>query len=130
MENANFNFKAAAQEATSLSPVMEGKDKKKSREVAAAFPDGITIIRFDMVEISDKKTGEKKVRSVCNIKENEGIFFFAPTVLEKVIVSWVNGFGGDVKAASDALEAEGGCPMILRSGETREGNPLVTVTII
>lgn len=127
---ANFNFKESAKSAITVSPLMENRVKVSTDDIIRKYPDGVTVVAFDIVETTDDKTGEIATYPVVNIAEDNKVFFFGGAILNTICRGWVAGNDGDVRATSDALTACGGVKMKFSNGRTRKGNNITNVTII
>ena len=119
-----MNFKAIAQETTTLSSLMNNRQKMKMEEVIANYPDGVTVMEFDFI------TTNSGTFPVCVIKEEPGIFFFGGSVLAKICEAWAGAYGGDIEKASEELCRAGGVKMKFAPGRTKNGNNITTVEII
>lgn len=121
-----FDFKAAAEAATTLSPLMDGKNKLSVDDVIRDYPQGVTITDFDM--LTDNAKGTQFC--VCLCKERPDSFFFGGSILSKICNEWVKGFAGDIEACSNALHDAGGVKVQLSHGRTRNGNSLTLVKVL
>ena len=121
---ANINFKASAISATTLSPIMEGRDKLTMEQVRDKYKDGVTVTEFDFITVKEKTF------PVLAIKEDAKVCFFGGHVLTKICNDWAAAYDGDVTAASEDLKAEGGVKMKFGKGQTHGGNSITTVQII
>ena len=124
-----FNFKQAAIAATSISPLMEGRNKISTADVKRDYKDGITIDGADIVHGSDRRTGEAKDFAVVTFKENPMAFLFCGTVLTNIVLEWGKAYEGDMVKCSEELREAGGVKVKLASGRTADGNDVTTVTI-
>ena len=126
-ENAS-RFATSAKEATSLSEIMKGKTKI---DVDELYGEEITIIGFDFLTTTDERTKETKEFAVCTYKEDPDAFFFAGTILTKICKRWMADFGFNTpEECSEALEADGGCVIVMSKGKTKNGNKITNVDII
>ena len=71
-----LNFKEIGQKATNDSELMATRQKVKCKEVIAKYPEGITINAIDFVNMTDKKSKEKKDVAVFGFAEDSGKYFF------------------------------------------------------
>lgn len=117
-------FARIAQETTSLSPLMQGRDKIQMEELMKEFPNGVTVMEFDMVE-SD--TG---AYPVFTIAENPHVFACGGRILANICLAWTKDYHGDIEAASNELKAAGGVKMRFYAGRTKTGNNLTKVEIL
>lgn len=132
---SNFNFKKAAQQETSLSPIMVGKEKLETDDIIGRE---LTIIGFDFAPkfdkngqpIVDESTGEIDTFGVVVFKEEPNKYYCVGTVFTKVCKTWVAEFDGNAEEASIALEESGGVKVRFSSSKTRKGNNLTSVEIL
>ena len=131
--NFNFNFKATAQAQTLLSPIMVGREKLDTEDVLNR---DLTIIGFDFAPKFDQngnpiadENGVPDEFGVVVFKEHPDSYYCVGTVFSKVCKAWAAPFP-TVKAASAALEAQGGVKVRFRASKTKKGNNLTTVDIL
>lgn len=108
---------------TSLSEVMQGKDKMSVEEIISKYPDGVTIVAFDIVE-----NGQGEQYSVYNIAENSNIFCNGGTVLNKVFNKMIDAFG-DIDNANAELTKEP-LKVKLEKAKTKTGNNFTKVIVL
>lgn len=133
MNEQTFNFKQVAQTQTLLSPIMVGKEKLETEDVVNRE---LTIIGFDFAPKFDQngnpivdENGVPDEFGVVVFKECPDNYYCVGTVFSKVCKAWAAPFQ-TVKAASDALEAEGGVRVRFKPGKTKKGNNLTSVDIL
>lgn len=120
-----INFKALAQQETTLSPLMADRDKVDVEYVIEKFSDGVTITAFDLI------TMEGKTFPVLNIKEDDKLFFFGGAVFTNICNVWLTAFGSNNCAeVSKALAEQGGVKVKLEQGKTKKGNNITNVTVV
>lgn len=132
---AKFNFKQAAQEATVLCKLMQGREKLDTQDVVGK---DLTIIAFDFAPkfdqqgnpVVDMATGEQDVFGVVVFKEYPDNYYNVGTVFTKVAKTWAEEYKGDTVQASVDLAAQGGVSVRFSEGKTKRGNNLVNVEII
>lgn len=132
---AKFNFKQAAQEATVLCKLMQGRDKLDTQDVVGK---DLTIIAFDFAPKFDQQgnpvvemtTGEQDVFGVVVFKEYPDNYYNVGTVFTKVAKTWAEEYKGDTVQASVDLAAQGGVTVRFTEGKTKRGNNLVNVEIL
>ena len=132
-----FDFRKAAQQETSLCPLMAGRNKLSTDDVVGRE---LTIIAFDFAPSIDKKTGkiqadpltgEAITYGVVILKEIPDSYYCVGTVFTKVCRAWAANFDGDATKASEELEAYGGVQVLFEKGKSAStGNPLVNVKIL
>lgn len=120
-----INFKALAQQETTLSQLMTGRDKVDIEYVIEKFPEGVTIVAFDFI------TMEGKTFPVINIKEDDKLFFFGGAVFTNICNVWMSAFGStNCEEVSKALAEQGGVKVTMAQGKTKKGNSITTVTVV
>lgn len=133
--DANFDFKKAAQQETSLSPVMVGREKLDTEDIVGKE---LTIIEFGFApkfdqsgnRIVDETTGEVETFGVVIFAEMPEKYYGVGTVFTKVCQAWAAGFNNDPVVASQALAAEGGVKVRFTPSKTKKGNNLTAVEIL
>lgn len=120
------DFRSMAKRQTTLSEVMNNREKITSQEVIEKYPDGITIVAFDYIQ-SKKSKGKYPV---FNFSEDMTVFCNGGTVLDRIFMDFVNAMDGDVAAASNELRRQGGLQVKLSNGKTKAGDDLVMVEVI
>lgn len=121
---AKFDFREVAIAETSLSPIMENKDRITVDDIISNYPDGVTITGFDMLN------GEKGDYAVCVYAEDPDKFFFAGAILTKIVTKWIKAFDGDIDNASHTLGDNGGVKMRFKHGRTKRGQQLTLVEVL
>lgn len=132
---AKFNFKQAAQEATLLCRLMQGREKLDTMDVVGKE---LTIMAFDFAPkfdqqgnpVADPGTGEQDVFGVVTFKELPDNYYNVGTVFTKVTKVWAEEYDGDTVKASADLAAAGGVKVRFTEGKTKRGNNLVNVEIL
>lgn len=120
------DFRSMAKRQTTLSEVMNDREKITTQEVIERYPDGITIVAFDYIQ-SKKSKGKYPV---FNFSEDMTVFCNGGTVLDRIFTDFVNAMDGDVAAASNELRRQGGLQVKLSNGKTKAGDGLVMVEVI
>lgn len=118
-----FNFKAAAQAATSLSDLMSNREKRSTDEMISKYPDGFTITDFDMIGTGDDEY------TVFVIKEDPGIFFYGGTILKKMVNAWLAGFD-DIETCREEFKKDGGLPIRMTTGKTKDGRMVTKIDVL
>lgn len=93
------SLKQLAQEAVTLSALMNGRDKVSTEEIIKAYPDGFTVAAVDMVET------ETESYPVLLMKEDDNVFYCGGVVLKKIVSSWIDSYG-TADAVNAALSKE------------------------
>lgn len=118
-----FNFRESALKSTTLSELMNGRIKVSTDEIIQKFPNGFTIEDFDVVD--DKKSQYP----VFTVKEDKTICFFGGTILMNMVDGWLAGFE-TIDECRAAFVEEGGLPVKLSTGKTKNGNNITKVDIL
>lgn len=118
-----FNFKKSAEKATTISHLMEGREKVVTEDIIAQFKDGVTIINFDVVAGKDRYP-------VIVFKELENAFYCGGMVLMKIVDGWLKEFNGDIDKANKELEKFGGVRVKLETSKTKGNNNITKVTVL
>lgn len=122
MANNNL-FANIARRATTLSPLMEGREKMETKDIIEQYPNGVTVTAFDMVG-----TGEDAY-PVFNFAEEPQKFAFGGAVFKSIVLAWIENFEGSISDASSALSATGGVKMVFEHTTTKQGRSLTNVKI-
>lgn len=117
-------FASIARKATTLSPMMEGRERMGIDELIANYPDGVTITAFDMIS-----TGADSY-PVLNIAEDSNVFVFGGAIMNNIVHDWLEHFEGDIDTANNALAAAGGVRVKFAKSRTKSGNNLTTVQVL
>lgn len=124
-------FALVAQQKTCLSPLFANRTKIKTDEVIEKYPDGITLMKFDIITApSSKDPNRIDTYPIFTINEDESVVLFGGKVLYKLAQSWAELYEGNIEEASRDLSAGGGCKIKLVKGITRAGNNVTRVEII
>lgn len=118
-------FKDIAVKELSLSPLMGGREQIKTDELIGKE---VTVYAFDFATITDK--GVEKTFPVLLLKEYSDKYYNGGTLLMKLCEAWAAACDGDVEAASNELEAEGGVRLRFSARKTKSGNNLTAVDVI
>ena len=123
-----LNFKEIGQKAINDSELMATRQKVKCKEVIAKYPEGITINAIDFVNMTDKKSKEKKDVAVFGFAEDSGKYFFGGIQLNKIAAAWRAACEGSVTTLNEELKA--GVKVKLFLDETGDGTEFVNVEIL
>ncbi len=129
-----FDFKKVAQENTTLSPIMVGRNKLETDDVIDQV---FTIVAFDFAPkfdqsgnvVIDSSTGEADTFGVVVFAEKPNDYYCVGTVFTKVCKAWAAGFN-NAEEASAELAATGGVKVRFTQSKTRKGNNLTAVEIL
>lgn len=117
-------FASIARKATTLSPLMEGREKISVDDVIAKYPEGVTITGFDVIS-----TGGDSF-PVLVIKEDDNSFVFGGAIMNNIVHGWLEHFEGDIETANKSLVAAGGVTVKFTKSRTKSGNALTDVEVI
>lgn len=120
-----FNFKQSAQQSTTLSEVMAGRDKLSMDDVMMKYPGGVTLTEFDMVTTPNPTTGEDSTYPVFAIKEDPHVYFFGGLMLTRTCTNWINGYDGDKELCRKEFKESGGVQVKFKRTKTSKGNTLI-----
>lgn len=125
MANQKNRFREIAVNELSLSPLMAGRDQIKTDDLIGKT---VTVEAFDFATITDK--GIEKTFPVLLLAEYPDNYYNGGTLLFKLCRAWAEEFDGDVVAASEALNAEGGVQLRFNATKTKSGNNLTAIDVI
>ena len=114
------NFRDLARKATTLSELMENREKIQTGEVIKNFPDGITLNAVDVIKTSDAKY------PVFTFVEDSTKFYCGGIVLSKIVDEWVKEHNGDLGMLNHDLAESGGVKVKLTETKTRDGKNNIT----
>lgn len=117
-------FVKVAHRATTLSQLMEGRDAIKTEDLIRDFPEGITIIGFDIVNAG------LSTYPVVIFEEDTTKYYNGGTILANICEGWAALYDGDIESASKSLAASGGVKMRLEQSRTKTGNNITVPHII
>lgn len=122
-------FATLAKRATTLSTIMEGRDKLNTDEVIKKYPDGITITEFDIVTTPDQN-GNPSTYPIIAFAEDNTKFIYGGKAIMDMVTMWLANFEGDVETTSNALKAAGGVKVKMTSAKTKQGRNFTRVDVI
>ena len=117
-------FSVAAKKATTLSPIMEGKERLTVDDVINLYPDYITINGFDII------TSGAESYPVLIFAEDSSKFVFGGAIMNNICHDWVGLCDGDIEEASKQLGLAGGVKIKFEKARTKAGNNLTKPIII
>lgn len=117
-----FDFKKAAQKATVLSPLMEGREKLDTDNIVKQE---LTITAVDWVQ-----QNEGTEYPCILFKEYPNGYYCGGIILKKIVAEWVSTFSGNIDGLNEELEKAGGVKIRLTNGKTKTNNNLVKVEIL
>ena len=117
-------FTEMAKKETSVSRILENREKVSVEDIMHDYPTGVTIIDFDLVSL------ENTTFPVFAIAENPKVAFFGGTILNKIVAKWLSAYDGDLEECTADLRASGGVKVRLSKGKTKAGQRVILVDII
>ena len=114
------NFRDLAKKATTLSELMENREKIQTSEVIKNFPDGITINAVDIVKMTDTSY------PVFTFLEDLHRFYCGGIILTKIVGEWIKEYNGDLGMLNHDLAESGGVKVKLTETKTRDGKNNIT----
>lgn len=127
-----MNFKKIALDATTISELMNGRDKMDTEELIKKYPDGVTIDFIDNVNMS-QEDGEAENVWVFVTEEQPDKFTFAGFVLAKIFNNILVEFEGDyaemIETYNSALK-EDKLRVKLERAKTKSKREITKVTVL
>lgn len=123
----SYNFKKAAQKATTLSELMENREQIETDDILGKE---LTMVEFDLVPGKDKQTKKDKMYPIMIFAEFPKNYYNGGFIFGKICEAWVADFGGDIKACSAALKESGGVHIRCSAAKTNTGNNLTQIEIL
>lgn len=117
-------FAAAAKKATTLSPIMEGKERLTVDDVISLYPEYVTINGFDII------SSGLESYPVLTFAEDSNKFVFGGAIMNNICHDWAQLYDGDVEEASEQLNKAGGVKIKFEKGRTKSGNNLTKAIVI
>lgn len=123
----NISIRDLAMKETTISEVMNGREKIKTEDIQTKFPNGITINDIDLIENIDDE-GNVDSYYVYAFKEDKSKFAFAGSVLKRIFDAIVKECGGPEEAREVIVEQ--GLKVQLSEGRTKVGRPVTLVKVL
>lgn len=123
----NVSIRELAMKETTISDVMNEREKIKTEDIQAKFPNGITINDVDLIENVDDD-GIVDSYYVYAFKEDKSKFAFAGSVLKRIFDAIWKECGG-LEEARKAI-AEQGLKVQLSEGRTKVGRAVTLVKVL
>lgn len=117
-------FSIAAKKATTLSPIMEGRERLTVDDVISLYPEYITVNGFDII------TAGVESYPVLTFAEDSSKFIFGGSIMYNICQDWTELCEGDVEEASKQLDLAGGVKIRFEKTRTKAGNNLTKPIII
>ena len=126
-----MDFKKIALDATTMSELMNGRDKMDTEELIKKYPDGVTIDFIDNVNMQ-QEDGEENVW-IFVTEEQPNKFTFAGFVLAKIFNNILSEFEGDyaemIETYNSALK-EDKLRVKLERSKTKTKREITKVTVL
>lgn len=126
-----MDFKKIALDATTMSELMNGRDKMDTEELIKKYPNGVTIDFIDNVNMQ-QEDGEENVW-IFVTEEHPDKFTFAGFVLAKIFNNILDEFEGDyaemIKTYNSALK-EDKLRVKLERAKTKSKREITKVTVL
>lgn len=126
-----MDFKKIALDATTMSELMNGRDKMDTEELIKKYPDGVTIDFIDNVNMQ-QEDGEENVW-IFVTEEQPNKFTFAGFVLAKIFNNILDEFEGDyaemIEMYNSALK-EDKLRVKLERAKTKSKREITKVTVL
>lgn len=126
-----MDFKKIALEATTMSELMNGRDKMDTEELIKIYPDGVTIDFIDNVNMQ-QEDGEENVW-IFVTEEQPNKFTFAGFVLAKIFNNILTEFEGDYDAMIEEYNSslkEDKLRVKLERAKTKTKREITKVTVL
>ena len=120
------NFRKIAIDELSLSPLMAGREQKKTDDLVGKE---VTVVAFDFATITDSN-GEEKTFPVLLLEEYPEHYYNGGALLSKLCQAWAAAYDGDVEKASADLAEAGGVKLKFKATRTKSGNNLTSVEVM
>lgn len=124
----NVSIREIAMKETTISDVMNGREKIKTEDIQTKFPNGITIDDIDLIENINYDEGTVDSYYVYAFKEDKSRFAFAGSVLKRIFDTIGKECGG-LEKARKAI-AEQGLKVQLFEGRTKVGRAVTLVKVL
>lgn len=123
--NTKINFKELSKKAMSTSEVIANHEKISVDELITLFPQGVTIIKFDLITNVD---GDEY--AVFNFRENLLKYFNGGAILSKMAKMWADAYEGNVVEANIDLQMNQGVKVKLEKAKNKKGQNITLVTVV
>lgn len=119
-----MNYKEVAKRASG-NWLMDGREKITTDDVLLKYPEGITIIGFDVIETADGGY------PVFIFAEDISKYLNGGSQAMRIAESWINSAENpDPEAMSAEMKAQGGVKVKLSRGKTSKGKTFIAWTVI
>lgn len=127
-----MDFKKIALDATTMSELMNGRDKLDTEELIKKYPDGVTIDFIDNVNMS-QEDGEDENVWIFVTEEQPDKFTFGGFVLAKIFNNILAEFEGDYDAMIEEYNSalkEDKLRVKLERAKTKSKREITKVTVL
>lgn len=127
-----MDFKKIALDATTMSELMNGRDKMDTEELIKKYPDGVTIDFIDNVNMS-QEDGEAESVWIFVTEEQPDKFTFGGFVLAKIFNNILAEFEGDYDAMIEEYNSslkEDKLRVKLERAKTKSKREITRVTVL
>jgi hypothetical protein len=127
-----MDFKKIALDATTMSELMNGRDKMDTEELIRKYPDGVTIDFIDNVNMS-QEDGEAENVWIFVTEEKPDKFTFGGFVLAKIFNNILAEFDGDYDAMIEEYNSslkEDKLRVKLERAKTKTKREITKVTVL
>lgn len=126
-----INFKKVAEESVSSSPIMTGRKGMKNDDVIMGYPNGVTIIGFDIIPVL-KDDGSEGEMPVFIFAENDKVYGKGGSAHTKIFKAWLSEAGDDAtcESVSADLKAFGGVKMKAHKIPLKNGRIYTEIDIL
>lgn len=127
-----MDFKKIALDATTMSELMNGRDKMDTEELIKKYPDGVTIDFIDNVNMS-QEDGEAENVWIFVTEEQPNKFTFGGFVLAKIFNNILAEFEGDYDAMIEEYNSslkEDKLRVKLERAKTKTKREITKVTVL
>ena len=114
-------FRDLAVRATTLSDLMDGRDKIDTEDLISEYPEGFTVDDLDLCTVGDEPLW------VYTLREDDSVFAFAGSVLKKIFDACLTSCEGELDALHEEFD---GLKIKLKSGKTKKGKDITLVEVL
>ena len=118
-----FNFKKSATKNLVVSSLMQDREKISVEEIIAKYPEGITIVAFDMIH--GAANGDYPV--VLFAEDDSKFLMGGGKIFAGIVEDWLANFEGDSEKGSSELAEQGGCKIKFSKRRSTKSNFTYTV---
>ena len=118
-----FNFKKSATKNLVVSSLMQDREKISVEEIIAKYPEGITIVAFDMIH--GAANGDYPV--VLFTEDDSKFLMGGGKIFAGIVNDWLANFEGDSAKGSSELAEQGGCKIKFSKRRSTKSNFTYTV---